>query len=89
LRSAAVVVGVLGGLAQLGVAFMGDAIVGLVGAAVVFRWTVLGAVLMAIAGLGAVIALSFSTLIEIPVAALLLGAVAATCVSSRTTQLRT
>ena len=93
MRSAGIVLGVLGGLAQLGVAFMGeaiggvstivvvltlDAIAALAGAVVAFRWTVPGAVLMAVAGVGAVVALFWSTWLEVGVAALLLGAGAAT-----------
>ena len=93
LRSAGILLGLLGGLAQLGVAFMGDAIgglsaivvvlaldamVALAGAVVAFRWTLPGAALMAVAGVGAVVALFWSTWLEVGVAALLLGAGAAT-----------
>jgi hypothetical protein len=98
LRSASVVLGILGGVAQLGVAFMGDAIggmstvivllaidgaVAILGALLVWRWPITGAVVMALAGLGAVIALFSTTLLEIGVAALLLGAVAAALIGTR------
>ena len=95
---ASLMLGLIGGLAQLAIAFMGDAIggmstvvvllaidaiVALVGAAVVFRWTVTGLILMAAAALGAAVALFTTTWLEIGVAALLIGAVAAASVSGR------
>jgi len=93
LRSAGVALGVVGGLSQLGVAFMGDAIggmslviallgldalVAIAGAGLAVRWARPGAGLMLAAGLGAVVALFGTTLLEIGVAAFLLLAVAAT-----------
>ena len=55
-----------------------DAIVAIVGAAVVFRWSAPGVALLGAAGLGAVVAQFSTTLLEIGVAALLLRAAAAT-----------
>ena len=55
-----------------------DGLVGLVGAVVTVRWPVPGGIVMAIAGLVAVVALFSTTLLEIGVAVLLLGAAAAT-----------
>lgn len=93
MRNAGIALGVAGGVGQLAVAFMGDAIGGMstavvllafdaliaiAGAVLVVRWRMLGAGLMFVAGLGAVVALFWTTLLEIGVAALLLLAVAAT-----------
>src|SRR5689334_3022849 len=92
LRSASILLGLAGGLSQLAIAFMGDAIGGmstivvllaidgvlaLLGAAVVFRRTMTGLSLIAAAALGAAVALFSATWLEIGVAALLIGAVAA------------
>jgi hypothetical protein len=92
LRRASVVLALLGGLAQLAVAFMGDAIGGmsvtvallvldsvlaLVGTIVLLKWPVAGAIVIGAAGIGAVVALFSTTLFEIGVAALLLGGAAA------------
>jgi uncharacterized ferredoxin-like protein len=99
LRRAGILLGLLGGLAQLAVAFMGDAIGGMstvvvllavdavaavVGALLILRWTIPGVVVMAIAGVGAVVALFSTILFEIGVAALLFGAVAAALVGKLT-----
>ena len=96
MRSPSILLGLAGGLAQLAIAFMGDAIggmstvvvllaidgvVALVGAATVFRWTIIGLSLMAAAALGAAVALFWTTWLEIGVAALLIGAVAGASVS--------
>ena len=93
MRSAGVALGVVGGLSQLGVTIMGDAIggmspvivllgldalVAIAGSALAVRWARPGAALMLAAGLGAVVALLGTTLLEMGVAAFLLLAVAAT-----------
>ena len=82
----------MGGFAQLGAAFLGyaiggasiavillavDAVVAFVGAAIVSRWTTGGMVLIAIAAVGALIALFVTTLLEIGVALLLFASLAA------------
>ena len=81
------------GVSQLGVALMGDAIggmspvivvlgvdasLGIAGAVLAIWWRKIGAATMLAAGLGAVVALFGTTLLEIGVAAFLLLAVAAT-----------
>lgn len=91
-------VGLLGAIGQLGVALMGDAIGGpsaivfiligdaiaaLVGTALLWRWTSAGLVLIAAAGLGALVAMFGSTLLEIGVAVLLLGAASSAGLSLR------
>ena len=98
MRSVSLLLGLVGGLAQLAIVFMGDAIggmstlvvllaidaiVALVGAAVVFRWTITGLTLMAAAALGAAVALFSTTWLEIGVAGLLVVAVAAASSSAR------
>jgi hypothetical protein len=98
LRSASILLGLAGGLGQLAIAFMGDAIGGmsttvlllaldavlaLLGAAMVFRWTMTGLSFMAAAALGAAVALFSTTWLEIGVAALLIGAIAAASGSIR------
>ena len=92
LRGLSIALGLLAVIGQLAVAFMGDAIGGFsaivvvfaidaivaaAGVVLVWRWTIPGLLLMAVAGLGAVVALFWSTLLEIGVAAFLLGAVIA------------
>ena len=93
LRNAGIALGVVGGVGQLAVAFMGNAIggmsivvilltldglVAIAGAVVAARWRMPGSVLMLIGGVGAVVTLFGATLLEIWVAAFLLLAVAAT-----------
>ena len=73
----------IGGMSTLVVLLAIDAIVALVGAAVVFRWTITGLTLMAAAALGAAVALFSTTWLEIGVAGLLVGAVAAASSSAR------
>jgi hypothetical protein len=98
LRSASILLGLAGGLSQLAIAFMGDAIggmsatvvllaidavVALVGAAVVLKWPMTGVSVMATAALGAAVALFSTTWLEIGVAALLIGGIAAASGSIR------
>lgn len=98
MRAASIALGLLGVVGQLGVAFMGDAIggpsltvlvlvfdavVASIGAVLVFRWLVPGLTLMAVAGLGASVALFFTTLLEIGVAFFLLCALIAGLLSTR------
>lgn len=73
----------IGGMSAVVVLLAIDAIVALVGAAVVFRSTMSGVVLMAAAALGAAVALFSTTWLEIGVAALLIGAIAAASSSAR------
>lgn len=98
LRTTGISLGLLGAVGQLGVAFMGDAIGGpsamvfillgdaiaaLVGIALFWRWASAGLVLVGAAGLGALVAMFWSTLLEIGVAAFLLGAATAAGLSLR------
>lgn len=98
LRCTSFALGILGGVAQVVVAFLGlaiggpsaivvvlafDALVVLVGVVLLAKWTWPGVTLMAVAGLGAIVALFSSTLLEIPVAALLLLAAVAAALSTR------
>ena len=94
MRNAGIALGVLGAAGQFGITFMGyaltwtsagvllllaaDAVVALAGAVLAMKWRRLGAGLMLAAGLGAVVALFGTTLLEIGVAAFLVLAVAAT-----------
>ncbi|HKW73262.1 MAG TPA: hypothetical protein VJQ08_10590 [Candidatus Dormibacteraeota bacterium] len=55
-----------------------DGLVGVAGAVLAVRWPLPGGMVLAIAGLVAVVALFSTTLLEIGVAVLLLGAAAAT-----------
>lgn len=73
----------IGGMNTAVVLLAIDAMVAVVGAVVVFRWTMAGLTLMAAAALGAAVALFSTTWLEIGVAALLIGAVAAASVSAR------
>lgn len=83
----------IGGVSQLGVSLIGDAIggvspvivllgadalVGIAGAVMAIRWRKIAAAVMLAAGLGAVVALFGTSLLEIGVAALLLQGAAAT-----------
>ena len=98
MRRLSVAFGVIAVVGQLAIAFMGDAIGGFTaivvvlaidaivaasGVVLVWRWTIPGLLLIALAGLGAVVALFWSTLLEIGVAAFLLGAVIAAFLSLR------
>ena len=78
----------IGGTSQAGLLLVLtlDAVVALAGVGLSIRWRMLGAGLMLLAGLGAVVALFSSTLLEIGVAALLLLAVAATLMAARVKQ---
>ena len=60
-----------------------DACVAVAGAVVIFRWSRPGLVLMSVAALGAVVALFWTTWLEVAVATLWLAAVAASLVSMR------
>lgn len=98
LRSAAIALGLVGAVSQLGVALMGDAIGGpsaivfivvvdafaaLVGVALLWRRTSAGLVLIGAAGLGALVAMFWSTLLEVGVATFLVGAATAAGLSLR------
>jgi hypothetical protein len=91
LRRASIVLGVLGGVGQLGVAFMGfaiggpsavvvllavDGLIAVAGAVVVSKVPMLGLILLLVAGAGAVVALFSTTLLEIGVIVLLVGSAA-------------
>lgn len=97
MRSAGQIAGSIGGAAQLAIAFMGyaiggmsaivvvlalDALLDIAGALVAAKRPVLGAILMFLAGVGAAVALFWSTYLEIGVIVLLLIAVVATLASS-------
>ncbi len=98
LRGASLLLGLVGGLGQLAIALLGDAIGGMsvtvillgvaacvavAGAVVILRWRRPGLVLMSVAALAAVVALFWTTWLEVAVATLLLAAVAATFISMR------
>jgi len=98
LRGASLLLGLVGGLGQLAIAFLGDAIggvsvtvillgvdafVAVAGAVVILRWSRPGLVLISVAALAAVVALFWTTWLEVALATLLLAAVAATLLSMR------
>lgn len=102
LRRASIVLALLGGIAQLAVAFMGDTIGGMsvtvallvldavlafVGTVVLLKWRTSGAIVIGAAGIGAVVALFSTTLLEIAVALFLLGAAAAGWASTRSVRI--
>lgn len=68
----------IGGMSPVIVLLGADAVVGIAGAVLAIRWRKPGAAVMLAAGLGAVVALLGTTLLEIGVAAFLLLGVAAT-----------
>ena len=89
----------MGGLAQLGVAFLGyaiggpslvvlllavDGLLALLGAVLVSRWTNAGLVLIAVAATAALVALFVTTLLQVGVAVLLFASAAAVLRSQRT-----
>ena len=73
----------IGGFSAIVVVLAIDAVVAAAGVALVLRWTIPGLLLMAVAGLGAVVTLFLSTLLDVRVAAFLLGAVIAAFLSLR------
>jgi hypothetical protein len=98
LRSASIVLALIGGIAQLAIAFIGFAIGGpgvgvwslvadgalaMAGAAAIARWPTVGAAFVLLAGAGALAAFFSTTYLEIGVTVLLMGAGALALASRR------
>ena len=96
MRGVSVALVLVGGLAQLTIAFLGDAIGGLsvtvvllgidallaiVGGAAIFKWSRFGLFLTTLAAVGALVLLFWTTWLEIGVGILLLGGAGAALIS--------